>query len=526
MVSENGDRTCGGEAGGLIGRLERYGNSAYYPFHMPGHKRNMPEEAGPVLGSAARLDITEIEGFDDLHRPEGVLLEAQRQAAEVFGADETFFLVNGSTAGILTAVSAAVKKGGKLLMARNCHKSAYHAAFLRELQPVFLYPQVLEGGVADAIAPEQVEKALSCCPDIQAVLITSPTYDGVVSDVEAIAGIVHRAGAVLIVDSAHGAHFGFAPGQPESPVRLGADLVVQSLHKTLPALTQTALLHRNGERVSSEAVRRFERIYQTSSPSYLMMGSMDFCTGLLKKQGRQIFADFEKRLDGLYERLSGLRVLRCLSAALPGQGRMKAFDRGKLLISASNGKISGNLLYKELLRRYYLQMEMVCDTYVTAILTPWDTQEGFSRLAEALEEIDEELSGADPADSGNAEWQRTGSGTDGSGGPRCACEAEGADSLRQWPRTSSAMPLWEAEEAPKTAVRLSAAAGKISGTYVNLYPPGIPLIIPGELITEEIIKLINRYVRLGLNVQGVEKPDGGGFSASERIMDIITGRRK
>ena len=138
MVSENGDRTCGGEAGGLIGRLERYGNSAYYPFHMPGHKRNMPEEAGPVLGSAARLDITEIEGFDDLHRPEGVLLEAQRQAAEVFGADETFFLVNGSTAGILTAVSAAVKKGGKLLMARNCHKSAYHAAFLRELQPVYL----------------------------------------------------------------------------------------------------------------------------------------------------------------------------------------------------------------------------------------------------------------------------------------------------------------------------------------------------------------------------------------------------
>ena len=515
MGSENGDRTCGGEAGGLIGRLERYGDSAYYPFHMPGHKRNMPEEAGPVLGSAARLDITEIEGFDDLHRPEGVLLEAQRQAAEVFGADETFFLVNGSTAGILTAVSAAVKKGGKLLMARNCHKSVYHAVFLRELQPVFLYPQVLEGGVADAIAPEQVEEALSRCPDIQAVLITSPTYDGVVSDVEAIAGIVHRAGAVLIVDGAHGAHFGFAPGQSESPVRLGADLVVQSLHKTLPALTQTALLHRNGERVSSEAVRRFERIYQTSSPSYLMMGSMDFCAGLLKKQGRQIFADFEKRLDGLYERLSGLRVLRCLSAALPGQGRMKAFDRGKLLISTQNEKITGNLLYKELLNRYHLQMEMVCDTYVTAILTPWDTGDGLLRLAEALEELDERLL----RQNGPPE------NDDGLKAPETAAQTE-KGIPRSWPRTTAAVLLYEAVEAPKSAEPLLEAAGKISATYVNLYPPGIPLIIPGELITEEIIKLINRYVRLGLNVQGVEKPDGGGFSASERIMDIITGRRK
>lgn len=250
--------------GSLIRQLELYRDSGYYPFHMPGHKRNMPPEAGEVLQAAAELDITEIDGFDDLHQPEGILHLAQERAAEVFGADETFFLVNGSTAGILTAVSAAARKGGRVLVARNCHKSVYHALCLRELEPVFLYPKLLEGGVADAIAPEQVEEMLARYPDIQAVLITSPTYDGVVSDVEAIGKVVHQAGAVLIVDGAHGAHFGFAPEQPESPVRLGADLVVQSLHKTLPALTQTALLHRNGKVISSEAVRRFERIYQTS----------------------------------------------------------------------------------------------------------------------------------------------------------------------------------------------------------------------------------------------------------------------
>ena len=511
MGCEDRSRMAAKPEESLEDRLEWYGESGYYPFHMPGHKRRMPEEYGPALQAAARMDITEIDGFDDLHQPEGILLFAQKRAAAVFGADETFFLVNGSTAGILTAVSAAVEKRGKLLMARNCHRSVYHAVFLRELQPVFLYPGVLEGGVADAIAPGQVEEALARDPDIRAVLITSPTYDGVVSDVKAIAEAAHRAGALLIVDCAHGAHFGFADGQPESPVRLGADLVVQSLHKTLPALTQTALLHRNGERVSSEAVRRFERIYQTSSPSYVMMGSMDSCVRLLEKRGRQIFTEFEERLDRFYERLSGLKTLRVLGQSLPEQGCMKAFDRGKLLISASNGKITGNLLYKELLKRYYLQMEMVCETYVTAILTPWDTQDGLCRLAEALEEIDRELSGPEKPEDGRLFY---------SGG-----EAGCGSVMRHWPRTRTVLPLSEAEEAPKTAVRLSGAAGNISGTYVNLYPPGIPLIIPGELITEEIIKLIETYVQQGLNIQGVEKPDGGGFSARELIIETITGRR-
>ena len=511
MGCEDRSRMAAKPEESLEDRLEWYGESGYYPFHMPGHKRRMPEEYGPALQTAARMDITEIDGFDDLHQPEGILLFAQKRAAAVFGADETFFLVNGSTAGILTAVSAAVEKRGKLLMARNCHRSVYHAVFLRELQPVFLYPGVLEGGVADAIAPGQVEEALARDPDIRAVLITSPTYDGVVSDVKPIAEAAHRAGALLIVDCAHGAHFGFADGQPESPVRLGADLVVQSLHKTLPALTQTALLHRNGERVSSEAVRRFERIYQTSSPSYVMMGSMDSCVRLLEKRGRQIFTEFEERLDRFYERLSGLKTLQVLGQSLPEQGCMKAFDRGKLLISASNGKITGNLLYKELLKRYYLQMEMVCETYVTAILTPWDTQDGLCRLAEALEEIDRELSGPEKPEDGRLFY---------SGG-----EAGCGSVMRHWPRTRTVLPLSEAEEAPKTAVRLSGAAGNISGTYVNLYPPGIPLIIPGELITEEIIKLIETYVQQGLNIQGVEKPDGGGFSARELIIETITGRR-
>ena len=186
---------------------------------MPGHKRNMPE-ALYRLGGIAELDITEIDGFDDLHAPEGLIREAQEKAAAVFGAQETFFLVNGSTAGILTAVSAAVPKGGRVIMARNCHKSVYHACFLRELRPVFLYPgTVRDYGIADAIRPEQVEAALRACPDASAVILTSPTYDGVVSDIERIADIVHRAGIPLLVDAAHGT-FRFQPsfsGKPGPP---------------------------------------------------------------------------------------------------------------------------------------------------------------------------------------------------------------------------------------------------------------------------------------------------------------------
>lgn len=482
----------------LTDLLERHAESGQYPFHMPGHKRNMPMEAGNVLQGAARLDITEIDGFDNLHQPEGVLLAAEQRAAAVFGADETCFLVNGSTVGILTAVSAAVRKNGRILVARNSHRSVYHALYLRELNPVFLYPELLEGGVADCITPEQVEKALGEYPDAEAVLITSPTYDGVVSDVKAIADVVHRAKAVLIVDCAHGAHFGFAPCQPESPVRQGADLVVQSFHKTLPALTQTAVLHRCGSRVSAEAVRRFECIYQTSSPSYLLMGSLDFCVRLLEERGRELFEAFDGRLNEFYEKMSKLQNLKLLGPDLEKQGRMKAFDRGKLLISGRNGKITGNLLYKELMNRYHLQMEMVCDTYVTAIATPWDTEDGFRRLAGALEDIDRRTPGE---------------------------KMTGMRMLPGWPHAKCAMPLHDAVEASAAAVRLPDAEGKISGTYVNLYPPGIPLIIPGEVITEEIIKLIDRYVQLGLNVQGVERPDGGGLSAMELTIKVIKGWR-
>ena len=476
----------------LFDRLTEYSTSSFYPFHMPGHKRNMPD-AISHLQEIAKLDITEIDGFDDLHQPEEVLREAQERAAGVFGADETYFLVNGSSAGILTAISAGAARGSRVIVARNCHKSVYHGLYLRELDPVFIYPNtVKEYGIADAIRPEQIEEAFSNYPDAAAVILTSPTYDGVVSDIGAIAKITHQAGAVLIVDAAHGAHFGFSPEWPESPLRLGADLVIQSLHKTLPALTQTALLHVKGKRVSRDKLRQFERVYQTTSPSYLLMGSIDSCVDVMEKHGREIMREFSGRLEVFFEKTKDLKHLNLMNRDILQKGCMKDFDQGKLLIISANAKITGNCLYKELLKRYYLQMEMACDTYVTAIATPWDTAEGLDRLADALLDIDQRLE---------------------KDGVMSVCATDEHDAEKSgdrkvnepYPILPRALPLHKAAEAPTCKCLLSEAVGRIAGTYVNLYPPGIPLIIPGEVITEEVIKLIYMYGQQKLNVQGVER---------------------
>ena len=239
----------------LYKKLESYGQSDYYPFHMPGHKRNRASSADDFL---FERDITEISGFDNLHHAEGILKEAQEYAAQIYGTKKCFFSVNGSTAALLAAVSASVNKGGKILVARNCHKAVYHALYLRELQPVYIYPHEDQRlGINGGISPERVERYLEEHPEVEAVLITSPTYDGIVSNVEKIAEIAHRHEVLLIVDEAHGAHFRFSEYFPVSAADLGADIVIQSFHKTLPSMTQTAVLHVCSDRVDVEKVKQF-----------------------------------------------------------------------------------------------------------------------------------------------------------------------------------------------------------------------------------------------------------------------------
>ena len=364
-------------------KLEKYATGETYPFHMPGHKR-----AGLFFPNPYQIDITEIDGFDNLHHPEGILKDGMAYAAKVFGAKQTFYLVNGSTCGLLAAVSAAVPKRGRLLMARNCHKAAYHAAYLRELSVDYLYPQITEVGIQGAIRPDEVRLALAGEKKYDAVVITSPTYDGVVSDIEAIARIVHEHGIPLIVDEAHGAHFGFSEAFPVSAKALGADVVIQSIHKTLPAFTQTALLHLQSDRVSEAEMRKFLGIYETSSPSYIFMAGIEKCVRMLEKDGGRLFSDYEARLREFFEKTKKLQKIKILKRSDFGTEEAFDFDPSKLILSVRDTDMTGQELYDILLSRYGLQMEMASGFYVTAMTSIMDRKEGFDRLAEALLAVD------------------------------------------------------------------------------------------------------------------------------------------
>ncbi len=461
----------------LYDRLLQYQSSEMYPFHMPGHKRRKDDFANPFL-----IDITEIEGFDNLHHAEGILKDAQDRAAALYHSEETYFLVNGSTCGILAAVSACMTRGGKILMARNCHKAAYHAAYLRGLDIEYLYPEKEDiFGINGGIHEDIVERALEEFQDIQAVMITSPTYDGVVSNVEKIAQIVHRKGIPLIVDEAHGAHFGFHEYFPKSSVEMGADLVIHSLHKTLPSLTQTALLHVNGNRVDRECLRRFLDIYQTSSPSYVFMAGMDSCVCLLEKRGGELFESLRRNLEVFYKQTESLGCIYLANHGLMGKSGIHDFDRSKLVISARNAGFTGNQLANLLRNRYHLELEMAGGSYGLALTSISDTEEGFLRLSEALKEIDACLE--------NKIEKNTEKST--------LTIEDIVIKNEVWCR------IHEALESPGESVLLEKAEGKICREFVYLYPPGIPMLVPGEIISREVLGKIRRLVREGYSVQGM-----------------------
>lgn len=461
---------------GLYETLEAYGQSDYYPYHMPGHKR---QESSDRLANIRKIDITEIDGFDNLHRADGILAEAQERAAKLYGAQESYFLVNGSTCGILSAVSAALPEGGHLLMTRNCHKSVYHAVYLRSLRTTFLYPPMQEEyGIYAGIPAKQIQEALESDDTIQAVLITSPTYEGVCSDVGAIAKVAHAHGIPLIVDAAHGAHFGMHPDLPEKCSNT-ADLVIHSLHKTLPSLTQTALLHKNGSLVDSDRLKRFLSIYQTSSPSYVFMADMDRTVRDMQKEGTQRFQDFLQRRQKMLEKLQELLHIRILMQEELPDFAPKKLDPCKFVISVANTKMTGTQLYDKLLYRFHLQMEMAAGSYVLAILTIADTEEGFDRLADALLAIDKEF---EPV----LQEQQAGNGQ--------KTEIRHAETV---------MSLREAWDLPKEQVPLELCAGRIAGEFLYLYPPGIPLAVPGELIPDDLPGRLQEYEQRGLSVTGL-----------------------
>lgn len=479
----------------LLKKLEAYGNSDAYPFHMPGHKRRT-DLGITSFPNPFSVDITEINGFDDLHDPEGILKESMDHAAYVYGSDRTYYLVNGSTCGILSALCGMAGVGGRIIMARNSHKAAYHAIYLNQLEPVYIYPDYLEAfGIQGGIAPEMVEAALEKYRDTAAVFITSPTYEGIVSDVEAIARIAHRYKVPLIVDEAHGAHFSFgrAGAFPESALQCGADIVIQSLHKTLPSLTQTAVLHIKSELVRTAQIEQYLRIFQSSSPSYVLLAAIENCIGYMERDGAERLRDFGADMAEWMKVCGELRNLEILSDGIIGGHHVKNRDKTKLVVRAKHGATGTELA--ELLRgEYHLEPEMSCYGYVLLMTSLMDTKEGLMRLKHALLDIDNMIGTGEPDKTGNAD-----------------CAFYGKFTVLTWVENpEKRITMAEAKNAPTEDIELIHAAGRVSSGFITVYPPGIPALVPGEVITKEAVSMLLHHVDLKLTVEGVSNDEASG----------------
>ncbi|MCR5272465.1 MAG: aminotransferase class I/II-fold pyridoxal phosphate-dependent enzyme [Lachnospiraceae bacterium] len=455
-----------------------------YPFHMPGHKRQIEDFPNPYS-----IDITEIEGFDNLHHPEDILLECENKASEFYGTKKTFYLINGSTSGLLTAVSAVARENDKVIVARNSHQAVYHAIVLRKLNPVYVIPEICDFGIQGEIKVESVEKALNENPDAKAVIVTSPTYEGIVSDIAGIKKVTEKYSIPLIVDEAHGAHFSVGERFPKSAIDMGADLVIQSLHKTLPSLTQTALLHLNSELLEEDDIRKFLDIYQTSSPSYVFMAGMEECIDEMSKDGKKLFDEYAKRLDRFYKDIKTTKVLRILDKDELKDGEYFDFDMSKIVISVKDAPITSEGLNRLLHDKYHLEMEMVSPEYVLAMTSVCDTDEGLTRLKDAILEIDRSLSQKE-------EEKKT------------ISKSTPDEERKAYKPLNTGLPMHVAFEKKKRAVYFSEAIGKASGAFVYLYPPDIPLIVPGELITAEFVETIKRCKDLKMALKGLPPEDG------------------
>lgn len=475
---------------------------------MPGHKRNTKLIKRYGLWDECLtpydIDITEIDNFDNLHNPEGIIKEAERLAAGLYGAKESIYSVNGSTGAIL-AVLGLIDRGEAVLMARNCHKSVYHGVELYGLVPCYLEGETDSLGIYQSISPKEVEEALRTSAfrledldkegnaenpnnsGIKLVVITSPTYEGVVSDIADIADICHRYGAFLLVDEAHGAHFGFDDYFPASAISLGADFVVQSFHKTLPSYTQTAILHICTEKEKIiDKIRRQFNLIETSSPSYIFLAGMEGSLNLIKDHGRELFDDYKKRLISFREGVATLKNIR-LYAPLNAFN----YDYGKLVITA--GDNLGAKLYRYLYDEHHLVMEMKSKDYVIAMTSIFDTDDGFYRLLKALKELDSDETFFTLDNKANFDYTLMD---------------------RRW----GTLP--ERKYIPYEAVRLADVYGKYkvsldtslgltSADYVYFYPPGIPLLVPGEVIEENVIRHIKAARLAGIEVYG--GIDGNGI---------------
>ena len=363
----------------LDSKLNDYAKNGAYPFHMPGHKRIRLAEFDPYS-----IDITEIPGFDDLHDAHDVIDELQQGYAALYGAKNAYISVNGSTLGNLAAIFSATERGDEIIIGTGCHRSVLHAAELNGLIVHTVSPEAVWQKDPDTgiITPQQIAHELDRYPDTRLIVITSPSYEGFVSDIDGIVRAAHERGALVHIDGAHGAHHGLGGIWQKPIIASNADTAVLSLHKTLPAFTGSSVLLRSeGSGISDERINHYLDCFETSSPSYILMYGMAVCLGFIKEGGQKLFDDYAERLKDFYEVTRGLkRISIC---------RADHHDISKIIISG-NGHMTGDGIAEILRSRYEIETELSKDGYCLALSSVMDSKKALDKLADALQRMDGE----------------------------------------------------------------------------------------------------------------------------------------
>ncbi|MDD5946110.1 MAG: aminotransferase class V-fold PLP-dependent enzyme [Clostridia bacterium] len=439
-------------------------------FCVPSHHmgRGASEVFASLMGSnILKYDVTETPLTDDLHEAEGAIMEAQELAADLFGADRTFFLVNGTTCGNEAMIISSVSEGEKILVARNCHKSVLMGLIISGAVPVYIEPENSpEFFTFGSISPEKVEKAFEANPDIKAFIMTNPTYYGICSDMKSIADICHAHEAMLLVDEAHGAHLGFSDILPKSAIGLGADMSAQSTHKTLGSMTQTSMLHVKSSIADVTKVDSALRIVQSTSPSYILMASLDCARHDMAVNGDKIISNLIACSQYLREGLNSISGVH--SPCGPSEG---VFDTDPTRVVFSLDGMGGFELADMLLEKYRIATEMADSRNVIAVIGGGDSTADMDRLINAVREIS------------------TG----------CA-KKHNSESFIFPPVPPMAMTPRQAYFAKTGAVPLENAVGMISAEMIAPYPPGIPVIYPGEIITQDIHSFLVEAVEKGRHI--------------------------
>lgn len=463
----------------IFDAVKRYIDTGTMPFHVPGHKqgKGLPELAAYAGEKVLEMDLTCMPGLDNICNPRDVIAEAEALAAETFGADRAFFLVNGTTSGIQAMIMAVCHPGDKLIIPRNAHKSAVGGLIMSGAHPVYIEPEIdTDFGISMGVTPEQVEKAIIQHPDAKAVFVINPNYYGTASHLKEIVTVAHRYGIPVIVDEAHGAHLAFSDALPLSAMEAGADLAASSTHKLAGSMTQSSILLLREGLVSAERVKGVLNLTQTTSPSYLLLTSLDLARKQMALHGKKLVRQTLEMAQWVKEQLRPLEGIRLFGEDLVGRPGCYAFDPTKVIINVTGLGMSGYEVEQLLREEYRLQVEL-SDLYnVMFVITLGDTWETVGYLVDCIKSVS-----------------------------KCNPLKNVVKYCPPLPEIPSMMVLpRDAFYSETRVVPLAEAAGEISAEAIMAYPPGIPLICPGELITQSIVDYVNILKQEQADLQGTE----------------------